>query len=223
MAVSGSHQYPSGDNSVLNKSDNRSRTHKRLKEHLSIRWNRTKHAHFRGSLLFQGTYRAAGWSIEPLCGWFSSVIHHWTLTRVGAFPTPRIHNSLFFFSLLPALSLRLQDCDVILCFWPCLKFLIIVCFGLWECARVCWISISCMPAPWREAGDVWCLPSCLESQGCHLIPLYSFTLSFFCLALLFFLSYLFFSSACWSILLNFFRTILQYSSLRDRLFCMASV
>ena len=27
--------------------------------------------------------------------------------------------------------------------------------------------------PRREAGDVWCLPPCLESQGCHLIPLCS--------------------------------------------------
>ena len=65
-------------------------------------------------------------------------------------------------------------------------------------------------------------PPCLESQGCHLIPLcyflscstaqscYSFCLIFF--------------SACQSILLNFFQKILQYFSLRDRLFfCMASV
>ena len=43
-------------------------------------------------------------------------------------------------------------------------------------------------------------PPCLESQGCHLIPLY------FCLVLLLFLSYLF--SACWSILLNFLQKIL---------------
>ena len=30
-------------------------------------------------------------------------------------------------------------------------------------------------------------------------------------------------SACWSILLNFSQEILQYVSLRDRLFCMAPV
>ena len=41
-------------------------------------------------------------------------------------------------------------------------------------------------------------------------------LLFFYLVLLLFLSYLF--SACWSILLNFFQKILQYFSLRDRLF-----
>ena len=46
-----------------------------------------------------------------------------------------------------------------------------------------------------------------------------FPLLFFCLVLLIFLSYLF--SACWFILLNFFQKILQYFSVRDRLFCMA--
>ena len=30
-------------------------------------------------------------------------------------------------------------------------------------------------------------------------------------------------SACWSFLLNFFQKILQYFSLRERLFCMAPV
>ena len=30
-------------------------------------------------------------------------------------------------------------------------------------------------------------------------------------------------SACWHFLLNFFQNILQYFSLRDRLFCMAPV
>ena len=30
-------------------------------------------------------------------------------------------------------------------------------------------------------------------------------------------------SACWPFLLNFFQKILQYFSLRDRLFCMAPV
>ena len=41
---------------------------------------------------------------------------------------------------------------------------------------------------------------------------------FFCLVLLIFLSYLFFS-ACWSILLNFFQKILQYFSLRWTFLC----
>ena len=63
-------------------------------------------------------------------------------------------------------------------------------------------------------------PPCLESQGYHLIPLcyllscssaQSFTLSV--------LSF----SACWPFPLNFFQKILQYFSLRDRLFCMAPV
>ena len=30
--------------------------------------------------------------------------------------------------------------------------------------------LGCADRPRREAGDVWCLPPCLESQGCHLIP-----------------------------------------------------
>ena len=50
--------------------------------------------------------------------------------------------------------------------------------------------------PWKEEGDVCCLSPCLESQGCHLIPLY-YLLSYasanpccsFCLV--FFLSFLF--------------------------------
>ena len=40
--------------------------------------------------------------------------------------------------------------------------------------------------PRREAGNVWCLTLCLESQGCHLIVLSNFTLLFFCLVLLLF-------------------------------------
>ena len=45
-------------------------------------------------------------------------------------------------------------------------------------------------------------------------------LLFFCLILLPFLSNLF--SACWPFLLNFFQNILQYFSLRDRLFLYGS-
>ena len=47
--------------------------------------------------------------------------------------------------------------------------------------------------------DVWCLPPCLESQGCHFIPLYS--LLFVCRVELFFLS---FFSTCWPIFMTFF-------------------
>ena len=46
-------------------------------------------------------------------------------------------------------------------------------------------------------------------------------LLFFCLILLLCLSDPF--SACWSVLLNFFQIIVQYFSLKDRLFCMAPV
>ena len=48
-------------------------------------------------------------------------------------------------------------------------------------------------------------------------------LLFFCLVLLLVLPYLFFFPACWSILLNIFKKILQYVSSRDRLFCIAPV
>ena len=64
---------------------------------------------------------------------------------------------------------------------------------------------------------------CLESQGCHLIPLYyllscssSWSYYSFCLIFLFFLPACPFS---WT----FSRKFFQYFSLRDRLFCMAPV
>ena len=38
------------------RSEKRSKTHKRLKEHFLHGWNRTKRANFRGSPLFQATY-----------------------------------------------------------------------------------------------------------------------------------------------------------------------
>ena len=69
-------------------------------------------------------------------------------------------------------------------------------------------------------------PPCLESQGCHLIPLcYLLSCSSaqscypFCFFNFIFLSF----SACWPFLLNFFQKILQYFSSRDRLFCVAPV
>ena len=68
--------------------------------------------------------------------------------------------------------------------------------------------------------DVSPPPPCLESQGCHLIPLChllscssAWSCCSFCLVF----------SACWSVLLNFVRRILQYFSLGDGLFCLASV
>ena len=72
----------------------------------------------------------------------------------------------------------------------------------------------------REAGDVWCLPPVWNLRA---VIWFHFAIS--SLALLpspVTLSVLSFS-ACWPFLLNFFRKILQYFSLRDRLFCMAPV
>ena len=60
----------------------------------------------------------------------------------------------------------------------------------------------------------------VEAQGSHLIPLYYLlscsSLSPVTLSVVSF-------SACWPFLLNFFQKILQYFSLRDRLFCMSPV
>ena len=63
-----------------------------------------------------------------------------------------------------------------------------------------------------------CLMSspCLESQGCHLIPLYHL-LSCSSAESCYSFCFIFFS-ACWPILLKFFQSILQYFSLRDRPF-----
>ena len=76
--------------------------------------------------------------------------------------------------------------------------------------------------PQREAGDIWCLSHPTPS-GISWLSLDSTFLSpllFFCLVLLpFVLSF----SACWSFLLNISEKILQYVSLRDRLFRMAPV
>ena len=73
-----------------------------------------------------------------------------------------------------------------------------------------------------QTGGWGCLMSspCLESQGCHLIPLcYLLSCSSAQPVNLSVLSF----SACWPFLLNFFQKILQYFSIRDRLFCMAPV
>ena len=63
---------------------------------------------------------------------------------------------------------------------------------------------------------------CLESQGCHLIPLYYF-LSFSSPYSYYSFCHTFFS-ARWSILLNSFQKILQYFFIkRKAFFCMAPV
>ena len=82
------------------------------------------------------------------------------------------------------------------------------------------ITYLCVWNPRREAGDVWCLPPVWNLKA---VIWFHFALS--SLALLpspVTLSVLSFS-ACWPFLLNFFQKILQYFSLRDRLFCTAPV
>ena len=75
-------------------------------------------------------------------------------------------------------------------------------------------------APRREAGDVWCLPPVWNLRAA--IWFSSAISSLVLLPSPVTLSVLSFS-ACWPFLLNFFQKILQYFSLRDRLFCMAPV
>ena len=74
--------------------------------------------------------------------------------------------------------------------------------------------------PRREAGDVWCLPPVWNLRA---VIWFHFAISSLVLlpspVTLSVLSF----SACWPFLLNFFQKILQYFSLRDRLFCMAPV
>ena len=74
--------------------------------------------------------------------------------------------------------------------------------------------------PRREAGDVWCLPPVWNLRA---VIWFHFAISSLVLlpspVTLPVLSF----SACWPFLLNFFQKILQYLSLRDRLFCMAPV
>ena len=74
--------------------------------------------------------------------------------------------------------------------------------------------------PRREAGDVWCLPPVWNLRA---VVWFHFAItSLVLLTSPVTLSVLSFS-ACWPFLLNFFQKILQYFSLRDRLFCMAPV
>ena len=102
---------------------------------------------------------------------------------------------------------------------------------LWVWVRMGWnkstfnacITILTWYCLYPPKGGRWCLmsPPCLESQGCHLIPLcyllscssawvcYSFCLTFFLPAGIF----------SWT----FSRKNLQYFSLGDRLFCMVPV
>ena len=74
--------------------------------------------------------------------------------------------------------------------------------------------------PRREARDVWCLPPVWNLRA---VIWFHFAISSLVLlpspVTLSVLSF----SACWPFLLNFFQKILQYFSLRDRLFCMARV
>ena len=74
--------------------------------------------------------------------------------------------------------------------------------------------------PRREAGDVWCLPPVWNLRA---VIWFQFAISSLVLlpspVTLSVLSF----SACWPFLVNFFQKILQYFSLRDRLFCMAPV
>ena len=74
--------------------------------------------------------------------------------------------------------------------------------------------------PGREAGDVWCLPPVWNLRA--VIWFHYAISSLVLLPSPVTLSVLLFS-ACWPFLLNFFQKILQYFSLRDRLFCMAPV
>ena len=74
--------------------------------------------------------------------------------------------------------------------------------------------------PRRKAGDVWCIPPVWNLRA---VIWFHFAISSLVLlpspVTLSVLSF----SACWAFLLNFFQKILQYFSLRDRLFCMVPV
>ena len=76
------------------------------------------------------------------------------------------------------------------------------------------------PLIYREAGDVWCLPPVWNLRA---VIWFHFAISSLVLlpspVTLSVISF----SACWPFLLNFFQKILEYFSLRDRLFCMAPV
>ena len=83
------------------------------------------------------------------------------------------------------------------------------------------VHLLCTWEPGREAGDVWSLPPVWNLRA--VIGLHFIISSLVLLPSPIILSVLSFFSACWSILLYFFRKFLQYSSLRDRPFCMAPV
>ena len=82
------------------------------------------------------------------------------------------------------------------------------------------LSVFSFLKPRREAGDAWCLPPVWNLRA---VIWFHFAISSLVLlpspVTLSVLSF----SACWTFLLNFFQKILQYFSLRDRLFCMAPV
>ena len=77
------------------------------------------------------------------------------------------------------------------------------------------LSLSPSLSPRREAGDAWCL---LSVWNLRAVIWFHFAISFLVLlpspVTLSVLSF----SACWPFLLNFFQEMLQYFSLRDRLF-----
>ena len=75
------------------------------------------------------------------------------------------------------------------------------------------------PAPWREAGDVWCPPPVWNLRAVIWCP-FSVTSCFFCLVLLLFLSCHFSANGPFSWL---FQKTLRYILLRVRLYCMALV
>ena len=121
-------------------------------------------------------------------------------------------------------------------FWQFNQFIMLLqafaLFGVWildvlPARKVAWrvfifIPPPPPPPPHPQAGR-GCLmsPSCLESQGCHLIPLSYLLSCFFCLVLLLFLSCHFSANGPFSWL--FFQKTLKYFSWRVRLFCMALV
>ena len=85
---------------------------------------------------------------------------------------------------------------------------------------LCWLWLAHGSCPRREAGDVWCLPPVWNIRAVSWFHFASASLVLLPSPVT--LSVLSFS-ACWPFLLNFSQKILQYFSLRDRLFCMAPV
>ena len=73
--------------------------------------------------------------------------------------------------------------------------------------------------PGREAWDVWCLPPVWNLRA---VIWFHFAISSLVLLPSPVIPSVLSFSSCWSILLNFFQKILQYFSLRDRLFLYGS-